>query len=136
MRSTLHALLALHALLPLAGCLSVSPPATHFSSEPPGARVLVDGHDSGWVTPCLVALDTRAAHTVTLALEGHASRTLVLEPARRLGAVDYGQGVNGVKSTIRFPILLPAGDLFFPFRAARALSPGRVFVRLRPPGAP
>jgi hypothetical protein len=39
------------------GLLDVSPPGTAFASEPPGARVEIDGQDSGWVTPCMIALD-------------------------------------------------------------------------------
>jgi hypothetical protein len=41
-----------------------------------------------------------------------------------------------VKSTIRFPLLLPTDDLLLPFREVNAPAPARVFVRLRPSGSP
>ena len=119
-----------------ASCLNVSPAGTTFASEPPGARVHVDGHDSGWVTPCLIALDEEETHVVTLELDGYAPREVLLGPDERLGIVDWRLGVNGVKSTIRFPLLLPAGDLLFPLCEVCTLAPSRVFVRLRPADAP
>ncbi len=124
------------ALLFQAGCVSVSPPGASFASEPPGARVRVDGRDSGWVTPCQIALDAEQTHVVTLELEGYAPREVRLEPLERNGIIAWRQGVNGVKSTIRFPVLLPTQDLLFPFRASQAPAPSRVFVRLRPADAP
>jgi hypothetical protein len=119
-----------------ASCLNVSPPGTAIASEPPGARVHVDGRDSGWVTPCRLALDAEETHVVMLRLEGYTPREVLLEPAHRHGFVDWRQAVNGVRSTIEFPILMPPGDLLLPFRELRATSPGRVFVRLRPADAP
>jgi hypothetical protein len=126
----------LAALACLAGCIGVSPCGVTVASEPPGARVHVNGRDSGWVTPCQIALDAQETQVVTIALDGFAPRELVLEPLRRHGIVAWRQGVNGVKSTIRFPLLLPTGDLLLPFRESQALAPGRVFVRLRPADAP
>ena len=123
-------------LASLVSCMSVSPCGVTVASEPPGARVHVDGRDSGWVTPCHIALDAEETHVVTIALDGFTPRELVLEPLQRHGIVAWRQGVNGVKSTIRFPILLPTQDLLLPFRESQALAPGRVFVRLRPAETP
>ena len=119
-------------LASLAGCLDVSPPGTTFASDPAGARVLVDGRDSGWVTPCAFALDVDETHVVSFALVGYTPRELLLVPHEHRGVIDWYQGVNGVKSTIRFPILMPPGNFLFPFREVQTLAPGRVFVRLRP----
>lgn len=124
------------ALLFQTSCLNVSPPGATFASEPPGARVRVDGRDSGWVTPCQIALGDDQDHLVTLELGGYAAREVLLEPQERHGVIAWTQGVNGAKSTIRFPILMPASDLLFPFRRLRAQAPNRVFVRLRPADAP
>jgi len=126
----------LAALTCLAGCMSASPCGVTVASEPPGARVHVNGRDSGWVTPCQIALDAEETHVVTIVMDGFAPRELVLEPLRRHGIVAWHQGVNGVKSTIRFPLLLPTTDLLLPFRESQALAPGRVFVRMRPADAP
>lgn len=120
------------ALLALAGCLDVSPPGTAFATEPPGARLLVDGRDSGWVTPCVVDLDDDDERVVRFELAGHVPRELVLVPLERHRIVDWYTGVNGVRSTIRAPVFMPMTDLVLPLRETRSLAPGRVFVRLRP----
>src|SRR5262245_8834641 len=135
MRSLLSPL-CLAALASLASCKNISPCGTTLASEPPGARVNVDGRDSGWVTPCKIALDAEKTHVVTLELEGFAPKEVVLEPLERHGIVSWRQGVNGVRSTIRFPLLLPTDDLLIPLREVNAPAPERVFVRLRPTGAP
>jgi hypothetical protein len=123
------------ALAALASCINVTPPAVAFSSEPPGARVLVDGRDSGWVTPCLIALEDEE-HMVTLTLDGHVPVVVALAPWERKHLVDWRLGVNGVRSTIRFPLLLPGIDLLLPLRVLDMPAPGRVFVRLHPNPAP
>jgi hypothetical protein len=134
--TSLSAVLLILILILGTSCLSVQAPGPALSSEPPGARVRVDGRDSGWVTPCQIALDEDRAHVLTLELEGYAPRELRLEPLERHGIIAWRQGVNGVKSTIRFPILMPAVDLLLPFRELGGLAPSRVFVRLRPADAP
>jgi len=110
----------------------MSPPGTSFASDPEGARVLIDGRDSGWVTPCAFKLDEEETHVVSFALVGYTPREVVLVPDDRLGVISWYQGVNGVRSTVRFPILLPTVDFLFPLREVQTLAPGRVFVRLRP----
>jgi hypothetical protein len=131
MRNLLRAL-APCVLLALPGCLNVSPPGTAFASEPAGARILVAGRDSGWVTPCVIALDADEEHLVRFQLEGHAPRELLLVPLERHRIIDWYTGVNGVRSTIRTPVFMPLADLLLPLREIRTLGPGRVFVRLRP----
>jgi hypothetical protein len=86
MRSFLSPFL-LAALSSLASCLNITPCGTTLASEPPGARVRVDGRDSGWVTPCMIALDAEETHVVTLELDGFAPREVVLEPLERHGIV-------------------------------------------------
>ena len=122
------------ALACLASCLNISQEGTTLATEPPGARVHVDGRDSGWVTPCKIALDVEEEHVVTLQMDGFEPSEIVLQPLERSGIVTWQQGVNGVRATIRFPILLPVEDFFLPLRESDTLAPGRVFVRLRPSG--
>jgi hypothetical protein len=131
MRCSLRAPLPLLALA-LAACVDITPHRTTIASEPPGARVLIDGRDSGWVTPCHIALDEEEEHVVRVSLAGHESREVVIVPFYRLKIVHWTAGVNGVRSTVRFPILLPTIDFLFPFSETDAAAPGRVFVRLRP----
>jgi len=124
--------LPLLLLASLAGCLDVSPPGTAFASDPAGARVLVDGRDSGWVTPCQFALDVEKNHVVSFALVGYTPREVLLVPDGHQQVIDWYQAVNGVRSTIHFPLLMPTTDFLFPLRDVQTLAPGRVFVRLRP----
>lgn len=135
-RASLTSLVLALSLAGAASCVNVSPPGTAFASEPPGARVQVDGYDSGWVTPCMIALDEEETHVVRIELAGHAPREIVLVPDYRPGAVSYWQGVTGTRSTLHFPTRLPFGDFLFPLREIRTLSPARVFVRLRPESSP
>lgn len=129
-------LLALPVLALAAACVSATPPGSFLSSEPPGARVLIDGQDSGWVTPCHIALDTERVHSVSLELAGFAPYRIELKPSLRYHVVDWALGATGVQSTIHFPIFLPQPDFFAPFRYQRPLQPVRVFARLRPEAAP
>lgn len=120
------------AVLCGAGCRNVSPAGIHFSSEPPGAAILVDGADSGWVTPCEVALDVEREHEVELAMTGFAPRRFLLVPDEQRSFVSWNQAVNGLRARQRAPFLMPAEDLLLPFREVRTLTPGRIFVRLHP----
>lgn len=128
--------LALGLALGGASCVTVTPPGTAFASEPPGARVHVDGQDTGWVTPCQIALDLDRSHVVTVALAGYVPREIRLEASRRTRVVDWDQAVVGMGSSTHFPILMPIGDFLFPVREDWNLAPGRVFVRLRPESGP
>jgi hypothetical protein len=56
-------------------------------------------------------------------------------PEERRAIIDWYQAVNGFRSTVRFPILMPFGDFVFPLREVRSLSPERVFVRLHAQGS-
>ena len=51
--------------------------AIHFSSDPPGADVVVDGVPSGFAPPCMIALEKRE-QVVTIEKQGYQV------PARRL----------------------------------------------------
>jgi len=65
------------ALLPLflacGGCrlFGMGDAQVSFFSEPPGARVIVDKQDTGFVTPCRITLASRDEHRVELELAGY-----------------------------------------------------------------
>lgn len=131
MPSAFRALFLLSCVL-VAGCRNVSPAGIHFSSEPPGAAIRVDGADSGWVTPCEVDLDVEREHEVELLLAGFAPRRFLLVPEEQRSFVSWNQAVNGLRTRQRAPFLMPATDLLLPFREVHTLAPGRIFVRLHP----
>ena len=131
----LHQALALAGALALGGCMSVSPHGTTIASDPPGARVDVDGRDSGWVTPCMLDLGDDETRHVTISLPGYVAQEVVFRPDTQRSVVSWSQGVAG-KSTLHCPLFLPPHDLLLPLRVEHSLAPGRVFVQLRLEGAP
>ena len=66
------------------------PAAVAISSTPPGARILVDGRDSGHVTPHEISL-TAGQHTIQLQLEGHEPTQQTIDALMRL---DLSAGVD------------------------------------------
>lgn len=124
--------LLLAALLTGAGaCRSVSPPGVSLSSDPPGARVLIDGADSGFVTPCTLDLDAGSIREVRLDLPGYVPAVRILADDSINWYVPWRDGNVGV-STWRFPLWLRIQELFAPIERNSGKMPGRVFVRLRP----
>lgn len=124
--------LAVGGLLVLAAsCRSVSPPGVSISTHPPGARVVIDGADSGFVTPCNLDLDDGSVTQVTLELPGYVSAVRLLADDSQSWYVAWGHGNVGVR-TWRFPLWLRFQDLFMPIERSSGKMPRRVFVRLRP----
>ena len=128
MRGPRFLLIALAALA--SSCATwVTPPGTHFTSEPPGARVMVDGRDSGYVTPCMVNLADRGTR-VRMELDGYETAEFLL---RSEGDVFVIPWYNGDNQTLgyRFPLYHDANDLFFPFKVDNSLSPARLHIELQ-----
>ena len=131
-RTAPRSLLAATALLVGASsCISQTPAGTFIGSDPPGALVLLDGKEIGYVTPCNVHLDEGEDHAIRLELPGYAPAEFRLEPARRVEVVPWTDGTI-INSSMTFPTFLTWYDFFAPVRTNRALSPNRVFVRLQP----
>jgi hypothetical protein len=132
MRSHLANLL-LFGLLLLPACVwYVTPPGTRFASTPPGARVLVDGRDTGFLTPCLIALDEDRDHRVEIALDGfEPARLRLLEGGTRY-ILYLTAGVAYPAASFSFPLLLPTTDLVLPVRLDDRLGPSRIYVELKP----
>jgi hypothetical protein len=128
-------LMACLAALAASGCKNVSPAGTFFASQPPGAHVVIDGKDSGWVTPCMIALDEDDDYSVRIELDGYRTRELALEASTRVAFVPWRYGQLGTKPYPRFPLFLDMGSLVLPYRENDAHSPSRIFVRLEPEGA-
>lgn len=115
----------------LPACITTTPPGVAISSTPPGATVAVDGRDSGYVTPCDLALDPEESHRVTLTHPGFAPLELVLRRDRTIDVVQWSEGYQATTGPA-FPLFLPGVDFFFPVKIDRGLSPGRIHARLQP----
>jgi hypothetical protein len=122
--------LAALALAPLlAGCIAFHKKPIQISSDPPGARVLVDGRDTGFSTPCLIRLE-REEQTLALELEGYRTAARRLVPDSHTDTV-YWREMSVEYRTWRFPLWLNRDDAFIPWHVDRSLRPNRVHVRLR-----
>lgn len=126
----MHArLLSLLALLWCGSCiLSESSPGVMIATDPPGARVLVDGIDSGFATPASIDLSDRDV-TVSVELEGYQTATRELTGDRRWHVVPWSDGDIST-STWRFPLFLTFAGLFFPFRFRENSFPKRIYIPL------
>lgn len=113
-----------------------------FATDPPGARVLVAGKDSGFVTPCVLDLDPSEDTRVDLDLAGYRRETRFLTPDHEVYAILWKE-MYSQPTVWRFPLWLNLQDTWVPVKHVDTLSPGRVFVRLdrsadeksAPPGA-
>lgn len=122
---------ALVAVALLASCRSGRTQAgVTFSSEPPGARVLIDGVDSGFVTPTALALPRGDWHRIELRRAGYESITRLVSPQTRIYAIPWTDGYIGPGTWV-FPLFLGFQDLFFPVLVDNNSSPQRIHARLR-----
>ncbi len=102
-----------------------------ITSDPLGARIEVDGRDTGRTTPATLAIGGNFGrdHLVRLTLEGH-------RPAvRRLYQYTEGytsQWIDGAYDLVLppLPLFWTAGDFVFPFAVRGALVPGDLYVKL------
>jgi hypothetical protein len=102
--------------------------AIHFSSEPPGADVVVDGVPTGFATPCMVALEKRR-QVVTFEKVGYQVPARVLEPDPYNDTWYWSEATVG-PHTWDFPIFIDLDDFLQPVVARNELGPARLFVRL------
>lgn len=92
--------------------------------------MLVDGKDSGFVTPCGLNLDFEDKVDVELVLQGYetASRRLVDDTSAYW---ILWREMRVSMNTWRFPLWLGFQDFFVPLKVEGGKSPNRIFVRLR-----
>jgi PEGA domain len=103
-----------------------------ITSDPLGARILIDGTDTGRTTPAKVAVAGNFGrdHVVTLNKRGY-------RPAqRRLYQFTEGytsKWIDGAYSPVMLPLPLfwTAGDFVFPFGIRGALLPAELHVQLQ-----
>lgn len=114
----------------VASCGS-APKGVHFSSDPPGARVLVDGEESGFVTPCVLKLAEKSKTLrVDLELRGYARATRWVADETQAEWVLWRDMLAGT-NTWRFPLWLATADFMRPRQIVASKAPARIFVRLQ-----
>lgn len=131
MTRLLPSLLAALALLASSCIAPDRPPGLVLASEPPGARILVDGQDSGWVTPMAMKLDRGDRSRIDLVLEGYRPATVVVEPGGQAWYLILWRESYKDWDTWRFPLWLNYRDFLAPIKLSKSLQPSRIFVPLR-----
>jgi hypothetical protein len=125
-RSSSLALLALLA----GGCAAIQEtPGVLFSTRPAGARVLIDGQDSGFVTPCHLDL-SRTHHSVDLLLDGYVPTRIAVDSRSETWLIHYNEAWVDY-STWNFPAWLNFWDFMTPIKIERGYTPERIFVAMR-----
>jgi hypothetical protein len=121
---------SLCAWLGCACVASVAPPGVLVASDPPGARVYVDGRDSGWVTPAYLDLG-HERQRIDLALDGYDGATVVVAPGGERYYLVLWQEAYAYHNTWRCPLWLNWEDGLGPVKMNKRLHPSRIFVPLR-----
>jgi PEGA domain len=122
------------ALLALCPWACVAPDRPHgvvVASEPPGARILVDGVDSGWVTPMAMSLPRDERARIDLFLDGYRPATVAVAPDGQKYYLILWRESYKDWDTWRFPLWLNYEDVLAPIKLSRGLQPSRIFVPLR-----
>jgi hypothetical protein len=104
-------------------------PGVMFATTPSGARVMVDGQDSGFVTPCHIDLE-RSAHDVDLVLDGYLPASVHIDPGGETWLILWDEAM-ATPQTWRFPLFLNLRDGMLPIKVERTYDPARVYVRMR-----
>lgn len=107
------------------------------TSEPLGAHIYVDGHDTGSTTPAQVRVGGNfgSDHIVTLTKDGYR------QAQRRLYQTTEGYTSKWIDGAFEaamppLPLFWTTGDLLLPFGIRGALLPGQLHVRLERTDAP
>lgn len=117
------------ALTLLSACGTTKHPVL-LSSDPPGARILLEGRDTGFVTPKSLDLSSEPSPLVVeLALPGYRTARRLLKDGSRKRYVLYTDWTV-FYNTWRFPLWLNWQDLFLQSVDIKGKQPARVFVRL------
>ena len=120
----------LPAALALLTCACAVTKPSVFSSDPPGAKVIVDGVDSGFVTPCAISLPDVEQQVVDLEVPGYETASRVITNEETEYWILFREMTVGPQ-TWRFPLWLNFFEALRPQKVVAVRKPGRVFVRLR-----
>jgi hypothetical protein len=101
-----------------------------IASRPAGARVLINGEDSGFATPCCLALEN-TKQRIDLVLDGYQTTSRIVNDDGRTYLIYWSEAYLG-PHTYRFPMWLNVYDGWVPVRFEETYAPERLFVRMRP----
>lgn len=115
----------------IAGCaLLRGQPGIVVASEPPGATIVVDGTETGFVTPAAISLPRADWHRVDVTLEGYLTETRIVGPGIRAEAIPWTAGYV-LPMSWWFPLWLDVPELLVPLRIDDNLQPSRIHVQLK-----
>lgn len=122
--------LALVLVATLSSCSLVAPNrAVMLSSSPPGATVVVDGRNAGFVTPCQLQFDVDEDVRIDFEAPGFRTETRYLTPDDEVYSILWRE-MYVTPKTWNFPLFLPLGDILVPVKWSEGHAPGRVHVEL------
>jgi hypothetical protein len=103
------------------------------TSDPPGARILVDGRETGLTTPAQIA--PGASARITVEKEGHAPST---RGVGSLTSVRFPRWLDGAVSdpSIAVPVFWVSSDLLRPIQIVRGVGARHVYFHLEPSAGP
>lgn len=133
------------SLLPLLACLTAGSACTYWkshegvliSSEPLGARIVVDGNDTGKTTPARLNIGGNFGtdHTIELKKPGYRTATRRLYQQTEFYTSRWNNGVYDFVMP-PLPIFWTTGDVVTPFGVRGALIPSELYVPLDKTDAP
>lgn len=108
-----------------------------ITSDPPGARILVDGEDSGRTTPANMDLGGMWAGDtwITLRKRGYRDEVRLLTHYTEGYTSRWIDGAE-ILTLPPLPIFWTLGDFFVPFAVRWAYVPGGIYVKLYKEGEP
>jgi hypothetical protein len=120
----------LGVLLLTPGCvLFQHPQGISVSSDPPGATVLIQGRDTGFVTPCVIDIDPSGDERVDFVLPGHETETRFITSEYDVYTILWREMSVGF-DTWDFPLFVDLRDFFVPVKIHERVIPGRIHVKL------
>lgn len=107
------------------------------TSEPPGARVFVDGTDTGRTTPTVLTIGGSFGHDHTIGLErqGFRPATRRVYQHTRGYTSKWIEGSSDV-TLPPLPLFWTFGDMFVPFAVQSAVLPGELYIVLEADDSP
>ena len=105
-----------------------------IASHPAGARVLINGRDSGFATPCCLALDAEKQR-IDLVLDGYQTASRIVTDDNRTYLIYWNEAYLGPNS-YHAAIFLNFYDFWVPVRFEETYAPERLFVRMRQNAVP